>query len=1314
MKKTVSNILLCVTMVVLIGLLPAVVFAADGDGVQTVLDVSQGKITLGDGTVDGYAPDGTHITTIDPDGYILIGTSTDSEKTVSITGGDQNVTLRNLNIDVSATKRACAFLIAKDCPDNVTITLEEGSVNVLKSGEECAGLSKGQSFDETDIGYLTIEGSGSLTAVGGMFGAGIGGAYYSPHGYSSQNITIHSGNVTATGGTGAAGIGGGVFAPGYNITINGGTVNVTGGESGAGIGGGRSYPGYNITINGGTVNVKGGASVGSGNNTVGGGAGIGGGSSGDGHDITINGGTIKTEGGGYGAGIGGGHYSAEFSSSRARSGHGYNITINGGYVEANGGYYGAGIGSGGNCFEYHPEYYTISIWMPGAEGYNIKIYGGTVIARGGSHGAGIGGGEGGDGHDIDIGGLSTNVTAIGSSYAAGIGGGGGYLGRSSGGDGYNIRITDARVYAEGDAAGIGAGGNNLNGVSTQPYYSGNAKNITITDSIVTAKGGYYAGGIGSVWSYTSTSDIWITGGSVFAQGRESQIIGNEKTYVTPKNNAHQTVYLLTIDNPTGEDIYIDGTPWSARTHLDGGTTVYAYVTGKEHTVETELTKTVYSYSGGKFTVKSQGPSDNARQIIFDANGGSGTMANAYVAYGGKYTMPECGFTAPAGYYFTGWASSKTNGTLRLVGEEVTFTNNCTMYAIWTKYSVIRFNANGGSGTMTSVQVKPEENYTLPGCSFTAPAGFRFKGWALSAYGTIIQTDIIRAGGDMELFAIWTSNDDGERSVLDVSKGNITIGDGTLDAYTSDGTHLTSPDPDGYILTGYSNQDAKKVVINGGTHDLILRDLTVDVYHVAWAHAFSVMGNSEMTITLEGNNTVKGGEGRHGLNFEGVASLTITAESTGTLTAEGKGSGISMGEGDLTISGGFINASSINGGSGTVTINGGRFAAGDVEANTIYGITPAEGYGVTDLGGDYPYGLCELVLVRFDANGGEGEMAAIRCDDGTFILPECTFTAPYGQLFAGWAYTADGAIITAESIDVTTTITLYALWQTDGEPTVFDVSKGYITIDNDTVDGYTTEGIRVTTPDPDGYVITGYSDEDGKKVHILGDCKITLRDLTVDVSSVKWAWAFAVSGTVEITLEGTNVLCGGIERAGLNVQGGQVTITAESTGALIASTESAFYGAAAIGGNYNSGNGTIIINGGFIQATAGNSDADPIGAGENGTRGPVIINGGYFANGNTEENTVYGIPVAEAYMVSYTGEGDYPYEVKVSYITGDINGDGTVDIDDALRLFQHSLMPDLYPLNYPGGIDFTGNGILEIGDALRLFQYSLMPDLYPLV
>lgn len=182
-----------------------------------------------------------------------------------------NLTLKNVKIDVSDADGKAALSVQGD--GNVTIELDGN--NELKSGNLKAGLEK-----NTSEGTLTLKddkeaGSGSLTAEGGGWAAGIGGS----DGKGTNNIIISGGTVTAEGGNYGAGIGGGYGGVGDHITIGGGAVTAEGGENGAGIGGGYSGVGDHITITGGKVTAEGGIS----------GAGIGGGYWGRGRNITVSG-----------------------------------------------------------------------------------------------------------------------------------------------------------------------------------------------------------------------------------------------------------------------------------------------------------------------------------------------------------------------------------------------------------------------------------------------------------------------------------------------------------------------------------------------------------------------------------------------------------------------------------------------------------------------------------------------------------------------------------------------------------------------------------------------------------------------------------------------------------------------------------------------------------------------------------------------------------------------------------------------------------------------------------------------------------------
>ncbi|MBQ6554882.1 MAG: hypothetical protein IJL89_06595, partial [Firmicutes bacterium] len=172
-----------------------------------------------------------------------------------------------------------------------TIRIYGGNIKAVTTSDESAGIGGANNWQNG--GTILISG-GNVTAVGGNYGAGIGGAYMG----SGGNITINGGTVTATGGYNGSGIGGGSGGSGESVTITGGNVTATGGGNGAGIGSGGDTTDKNnnsvITITGGTVNATG----------TDNGAAIGGGLNDNGGRITISGGNVTATGGGNNIGIG--------------------------------------------------------------------------------------------------------------------------------------------------------------------------------------------------------------------------------------------------------------------------------------------------------------------------------------------------------------------------------------------------------------------------------------------------------------------------------------------------------------------------------------------------------------------------------------------------------------------------------------------------------------------------------------------------------------------------------------------------------------------------------------------------------------------------------------------------------------------------------------------------------------------------------------------------------------------------------------------------------------------------------------------------
>ncbi len=120
-------------------------------------------------------------------------------------------------------------------PVGSTLTIKGGTQGtdslIVGSNGFAAGIGAG--LNHKSCGNIVIQG-GNIVATGGLYAAGIGGAYVSTCG----DIEITGGNIKAKGGVGAAGVGGGRGANCGDINISGGTIIAEGGEDAAGIGGG--------------------------------------------------------------------------------------------------------------------------------------------------------------------------------------------------------------------------------------------------------------------------------------------------------------------------------------------------------------------------------------------------------------------------------------------------------------------------------------------------------------------------------------------------------------------------------------------------------------------------------------------------------------------------------------------------------------------------------------------------------------------------------------------------------------------------------------------------------------------------------------------------------------------------------------------------------------------------------------------------------------------------------------------------------------------------------------------------------------------
>ena len=166
---------------------------------------------------------------------------------------------------------------------------------------------------------------------------------------------------------------------------------------------------------------------------------------------------------------------------------------------------------------------------------------------------------------------------------------------------------------------------------------------------------------------------------------------------------------------------------------------------------------------------------------------------------------------------------------------------------------------------------------------------------------------------------------------DIGKGDITVNAGSGGQTVTQGSQVDVPDS-APVITGSSTENT--LTINAEkdqTANVTLSDVNIDVSSEGKA-AVSTTGEGNVSIELNGDNTLKSATNHVGLEKNNGGSLTIADENkNGKLTAKGGDYGAGIGGGwrgsgsDITISGGEVNAT---GGVNGAGIGGGCYGYGN--------------------------------------------------------------------------------------------------------------------------------------------------------------------------------------------------------------------------------------------------------------------------------------------------------------------------------------------------------------------------------------------------
>lgn len=165
------------------------------------------------------------------------------------------------------------------------------------------------------------------------------------------------------------------------------------------------------------------------------------------------------------------------------------------------------------------------------------------------------------------------------------------------------------------------------------------------------------------------------------------------------------------------------------------------------------------------------PQPATYSVVFLPNGAEGEAVTQSFAVGTAQNLRANTFTR-AGYSFALWNTARNgSGTNYADGESVKDLASengsaVLLYAQWVESATaqtfyVSFNANGGTGSMSSMTFTYNEEKSLLANIFTR-TGYTFAGWAVSASGTKAYTDgesvknlAQTEGATVTLYAVWS-------------------------------------------------------------------------------------------------------------------------------------------------------------------------------------------------------------------------------------------------------------------------------------------------------------------------------------------------------------------------------------------------------------------------------------------------------------------------------------------------------------------------------------------------------------------------------
>lgn len=547
------------------------------------------------------------------------------------------------------------------------------------------------------------------------------------------------------------------------------------------------------------------------------------------------------------------------------------------------------------------------------------------------------------------------------------------------------------------------------GVDTCYYWveAWDSSGASARSGMATASSGSGGGG-GGAFTISATKGTSTTGCTI-TWSAQSGATGYRVVRGTTSNMDNASILVETVT----------GTSYTDTTGTAGKTYYYWIVAKKSSGYVTSSYATGYkasSSSGGDSGGGSGGstPASVPYTVAFNANGGTGTMANLSFAAGATKALTINTF-ARTGYIFIGWATSASATTSAYDDgqsvKDLTTTSGATvtLYAVWQANSyTIKFNKNGGSGTMANLAMKYDTAKALTANAFQRP-NYNFLGWATSASATAatytnkqsVKNLVTTPDGSITLYAVWQT----VREVTALTARARYPWNGLVDIdLTFRAAGLSTVSFEVKDTKGNTNLNARTFYLGNPEKKVTTLEAQPGMYRFVWDAAADL---GQVTIPSFAV-TAKVREKFFDVNVtSGTGSGSFVQGKSATLTAAAK-TGYTFTVWTGTDANVALLANAV---SATTTLT---IPARDVAYEATY--TP------------------NTYTVKFNANGGTGTMAVEAFTyDTAKALTANAFTRPNWK-FLGWAESASAATVkyadgqNVKNLVVSGTKNLYAVWK----------------------------------------------------------------------------------------------------------------------------------------------------------------------------------------------------------------------------------------------------------------------------------------------